>query len=53
VKEGSEVPGFPKFKKYKQWNSVTYPQYSSRPTFGMIKVSKIGDLKFNITEKSL
>jgi putative transposase len=45
VKEGSEAPGFPRFKKYKQWDSVTYPQYSLRPTSDIIKVSKIGDLK--------
>jgi putative transposase len=45
VKEGSEAPGFPRFKKYKQWDSITYPQYSLRPTSDIIKVSKIGDLK--------
>ena len=45
VKEGLEAPGFPQFKKYKQWDSITYPQYSLRPTSDIIKVSKIGDLK--------
>ena len=37
--------GFPKFKKYKQWQSITYHQYLSRPDGGKIRASKIGDIK--------
>jgi putative transposase len=45
MEKGSEAPGVPKFKKYGQWDSITYTQYSSIPTSDIIKVSKIGDLK--------
>ena len=31
MKKG-ENPGFPKFKKRGQWNSITYPQYSKIPS---------------------
>ena len=40
-----ETPGFPKFKKKGQWNSITYPQYSVRPENGSLTVPKVGDLK--------
>jgi len=43
VKAG-ETPGFPKFKKRGQWNSITYPQYSKRPD-AVIPVPKIGNIK--------
>lgn len=45
MEKGSDVLGFPKFKPYGQWNSITYPQYSSRPSSDVITVSKIGGLK--------
>ena len=44
VKEGG-VPGFPKFKKRGQWNSITYPQYRKRPTQSGVFVSKVGTIK--------
>lgn len=44
VKEGSEAPGFPKFKKRGQWDSITFPQYRDDPK-PTIKVPKVGDVK--------
>jgi len=43
VKRG-ETPGFPKFKKRGQWDSITYSQYSKRPN-DKIVVPKIGTIK--------
>ena len=43
VKNG-ETSGFPKFRKRGQWNSITYPQYSSFPS-SHINVSKVGIVK--------
>lgn len=43
IKAG-EVPGYPKFRKRGQWNSLTYPQYNSFPA-RRIKVPKVGDIK--------
>lgn len=37
--------GFPKFKKFGDWGSITYPQFSERPEDGKVKVSQIGILK--------
>lgn len=44
VKNG-EAPGFPKFKKRGQWDSITFPQYHKRPTDSFIPVSKVGKVK--------
>lgn len=44
IKTG-ETPGFPKFKKRGQWNSITYPQFKKRPCENKIKVPKIGEIK--------
>ena len=48
VKKG-EIPGFPKYKKRGQWNSITYPQFYDRPVvegrYGYIRVPKIGQIK--------
>jgi putative transposase len=44
VKECKDAPGFPKFKKRGQWNSITYPQYYSFPS-NQINVPKIGTIK--------
>ena len=45
VKKG-ETPGFPKFRKKGQWDSLTYPQFKTKPDEnGELKVSKIGDIK--------
>ena len=43
VKAG-ENPGFPKFKKRGQWNSITYPQYSTIPG-SSIQIPKVGTVK--------
>ena len=43
VSEGAEEPGFPKFKKRGQWNSLTYPQYRDRPA-DIIRVPKVGNI---------
>ena len=43
VKAG-ETPGFPKFKKRGQWNSITYPQYQKAPG-SVIQVPKVGNIK--------
>lgn len=43
VKTGDN-PGFPKFKKHGQWNSLTYPQYSKSPGSN-IQVPKVGTVK--------
>lgn len=40
-----EAPGFPKFKKKGQWNSLTYPQYQTFPVSSFIKVPKVGRVK--------
>ncbi|GBC60408.1 transposase [Desulfonema ishimotonii] len=37
-------PGFPKFRKRGQWNSITYPQYRKRPD-PVITVPKIGRVR--------
>ncbi|MFW5908994.1 MAG: RNA-guided endonuclease InsQ/TnpB family protein, partial [Desulfosalsimonas sp.] len=42
--KSDEVPGFPRFKKRGQWNSITYPQYSAFPS-SRIKVPKVGTIK--------
>lgn len=44
IKEG-DIPGFPKFKKKGEWDSILYPQYSERPEDNKIAVSKIGEIK--------
>jgi len=43
VKSG-ETSGYPKFKKRGQWHSITYPQYTKRPS-ETIRVSKVGAIK--------
>ena len=43
VKKG-EKPGFPKFKKKGQWNSLTYPSYNKKPS-NVITAPKIGEIK--------
>jgi putative transposase len=43
VKHG-EVPGFPKFKKRGTWSSITYPQYTQRPS-DIFYVPKLGIMK--------
>jgi len=43
VKAG-ETPGYPKFRKRGQWNSITYPQYKTPPSSG-ITVPKVGKIK--------
>ncbi|MCP4748653.1 MAG: helix-turn-helix domain-containing protein, partial [Desulfobacteraceae bacterium] len=43
TKQGG-IPGFPKFKKKGQWNSITYPQYKKHPA-DIISVPKVGDIK--------
>ncbi len=52
VKNG-ETPGFPKFKKRGQWESITYPQQKKRPEYKenigfVVPVSKIGNVKINL-----
>lgn len=44
VREGTQDPGFPNFKKRGQWTSITYPQYSSFPS-EQIVVPKVGTIK--------
>ncbi len=44
VETGEESKGFPKFKAHDNWNSITYPQYKTRPT-SRIEVPKIGTIK--------
>ena len=44
VQEGTEDPGYPKFKKRGQWTSITYPQYRKEPS-GDIAVPKIGNVR--------
>ena len=45
VKAG-ETPGFPKFRKKGDWDSLTYPQMTTLPdSKGFLKVPKIGDIK--------
>jgi putative transposase len=43
VKQG-DTPGFPKFKKRGEWDSITYPQYRNLPD-SKIVVPKIGTIK--------
>lgn len=40
-----DAPGFPKFKKRGQWDSITFPQYQRHPENGKIKVSGFGEVK--------
>ncbi len=44
IKSG-ETPGFPRFKKRGQWDSITYPQYKAFPVDNQIKVPKLGLIK--------
>ena len=39
-----DIPGFPKFKKRGQWDSITYPQYHNKPD-SYIEVPKVGTIK--------
>ena len=41
----ADRPGFPKFKKKGQWNSITYPQFKFLPENGRLTVPKVGDIK--------
>ncbi|MCP4744912.1 MAG: helix-turn-helix domain-containing protein [Desulfobacteraceae bacterium] len=43
TKQGG-VPGFSKFKKKGQWNSITYPQYKKHSA-DIISVPKVGNIK--------
>jgi putative transposase len=43
IKEG-DTPGFPKFKKKGEWDSITYPQYKAFPD-SKIEVPKVGEIK--------
>ncbi|MBF0551192.1 MAG: transposase [Deltaproteobacteria bacterium] len=43
--KAGETPGFPKFKKRGQWNSITYPQHFARPSNKVINVPKVGEIK--------
>jgi len=45
IKSGEAKAGFPKFKKFKDWSSITYPQFKERPIDGILKISKIGNIK--------
>ena len=47
VNEGAEEPGFPRFKKYGQWSSITYPQYRKFPT-AEISVPKVGSVRLTL-----
>jgi len=40
-----EVPGFPRFKKKGEWNSICYPQYADFPEKGCVAVPKLGNIK--------
>jgi len=43
VKAG-EAPGYPRYKKRGQWNSVTFPQYRDKPA-PVVQIPKIGAIK--------
>ncbi len=43
IKNG-EKPGFPKFKSFEYYNSITFPQYKNKVS-NKIHVSKIGNIK--------
>ncbi|MCP4748672.1 MAG: transposase [Desulfobacteraceae bacterium] len=43
TKQGG-IPGFAKFKKKGQWNSITYPQNKKHPS-DIISAPKVGDIK--------
>ena len=43
--KNAETPGFPKFKKRGQWDSITFPQYQKRPTDSGVFVSKVGNIE--------
>ena len=45
VKEGTEAPGFPKFKKRGNWSGITYPQHSKKPENSKIYVPSIGTIR--------
>jgi putative transposase len=40
----NDTPGFPKFKKRGEWDSITYPQHTEIPS-NQITVPKIGNIK--------
>ncbi|MFK5954728.1 MAG: transposase, partial [Desulfobacterium sp.] len=44
IKNG-ETPGFPRFKKRGQWDSITFPQYQKHPVGSSVFVSKVGKIK--------
>ena len=48
VKEGTEDPGYPKFKSWRYYDSFTYPQAGTAFRIldnGKLRLSKIGDVK--------
>ena len=47
VKAG-ETPGFPRFKSYGQYDSITYPQSGFGVVQGRLRLSKIGDLAIRL-----
>lgn len=53
IKSKNELPGFPKFKKRGNWNSITYPQFQEKPDAKYIEVSKIGKIKIFAHRKIL
>lgn len=50
VKNG-DTPGFPKFKKKGQWDSLTFPQDVKIPENGMVVVPKVGKIKLKYHRK--
>ena len=51
--KNNKTPGFPKFKKRGQWDSITYPQHVKRPEYKketglVVSVSKVGDIRINL-----
>ncbi len=47
VKQGAEEPGYPRFKGYGWYDSLTYPQYGNGVVLNerMLRLSKVGEVK--------
>ena len=48
VKQGTEKPGFPKFKGRHHYNSFCYPQSGFSFSANRVRLSKIGDVKIRL-----
>ena len=47
-KNGKKLIGYPNFKKYGQWNTLTYPICPSLPVNGKLYIPKVGEVRITM-----